>query len=100
MVPQIEGMSGLDYLERLQALHLYTQEQRRERYQIIFLWKVAQGLVHGYHATFVQSDATGPLLQSNTIISKEGKGVLLPGEGGQTLQLHPQGPEGHFYWDP
>ena len=60
---QIEGMSGLDYWERLQALHLYSQERRRERYQIIFLWKVAQGLVHGYQATFVQSDRRGRQMQ-------------------------------------
>ena len=56
-------MSGLDYWERLQALRLYSQERRRERYQIIFLWKVAQGLVHGYHATFVHSDRRGRQMQ-------------------------------------
>ena len=39
---QIHGMDGLDYWERLHSLHLYSQERRRERYQIIFLWKVAQ----------------------------------------------------------
>ena len=56
-------MSGLDYWERLQALRLYSQERRRERYQIIFIWKVAQGLVHGYHATFVHSDRRGRQMQ-------------------------------------
>ena len=60
---QIEGMSGLDYWERLQALRLYSQERRREQYQIIFIWKVAQGLVHGYHATFVHSDRRGRQMQ-------------------------------------
>ena len=60
---QIDGMSGLDYWERLQALRLYSQERRRERYQIIFIWKVAQGLVHGYHATFVNSDRRGRQMQ-------------------------------------
>ena len=42
---QVQGMENLDYWERLQSLHLYSQERRRERYCIIFLWKVAQGLV-------------------------------------------------------
>ena len=62
---QIDGMSGLDYWERLQALRLYSQERRRERYQIIFIWKVSQGLVDGfgYHATFVNSDRRGRQMQ-------------------------------------
>ena len=42
---QIEGMQSMDYWDRLSALGLYSQERRRERYQMIFLWKVAQGLV-------------------------------------------------------
>jgi hypothetical protein len=35
---KIDGMAGLDYWERLHSLHLYSQERRRERYQIILLW--------------------------------------------------------------
>ena len=60
---QIDGMDGLDYWERLHSLHLYSQERRRERYQIIFLWKVAQGLVRGYQATFTQSERRGRLMK-------------------------------------
>ena len=59
---QIDGMSGLDYWQRLSSLSLYSQERRRERYQIIFLWKVAQGLVKGYNATFTQNDRRGRLM--------------------------------------
>ena len=44
-------------------MQLYSQERRRERYRIIFLWKVAQGLVQGYPATFVQNDRRGRLMQ-------------------------------------
>ena len=44
----IEGMEGLDYWERLKALKMYSQERRRERYAIIFIWKLAMGLVKGY----------------------------------------------------
>ena len=39
------------------------QERRRERYQMVFLWKVAQGLVHGYKVTFYQSERRGRLVQ-------------------------------------
>ena len=56
-------MAGLDYWERLKSLHLYYQERLRERYRIIFLWKVAQGLVQGYQATFAQNDRRGRLMQ-------------------------------------
>jgi ribonuclease P/MRP protein subunit RPP40 len=38
---QIDGMTGKDYWERLQFLRMYSQERRRERYQLIILWKVA-----------------------------------------------------------
>ena len=46
---KIEGMDGLDYWDRLELLGMYSQERRRERYQIILLWKITQGLVQGYN---------------------------------------------------
>ena len=67
---KIDGMDGLDYWERLSSLHLYSQERRRERYQIIFLWKVAQGLVKGYKATFVQNERRGRIMQLAPLCSK------------------------------
>ena len=45
---QVTGMEDKDYWERLSELHMYSQERRRERYSIIFLWKLAQQLVSGY----------------------------------------------------
>ena len=67
---QIHGMDGLDYWERLNSLHLYSQERRRERYQIIFLWKVAQGLVKGYQATFTQSERRGRLMKVSPLCNQ------------------------------
>ena len=46
---RIWGMNGHDYLERLQALQMLSQERRRERYMVTFIWKLAMGLVKGYH---------------------------------------------------
>ena len=60
---QIDGMSDLDYWDCLVALKLYSQERRRERYQIIFIWKIAQGLVQGYKATFINSERRGRQMQ-------------------------------------
>ena len=59
---KIDGMAGLNYWQRLSSLSLYSQERRRERYQVIFLWKVAQGLVSGYNATFYKNDRRGRLM--------------------------------------
>ena len=50
---KIAGMEGKDYMDRLASLSLYSQERRRERYQVIFIWKIGQGLVHGYNLEFI-----------------------------------------------
>ena len=31
---------------------IYSQERRRERYMVIFLWKICQGVVQGYNIQF------------------------------------------------
>ena len=41
----ISGMKGLSYSERLTALKLYYLQRRRERYIIIYVWKILEGLV-------------------------------------------------------
>ena len=56
---QVAGMEDMDYWERLSALQLYSQERRRERYAIIFLWKVAEQLVGGYTVDFVHNPRRG-----------------------------------------
>ena len=48
----IAGMEGTDYIDRLASLGMYSQERRRERYQVIFIWKICQGLVHGSNLEF------------------------------------------------
>ena len=49
---QVSGLDGRDYWERLSSLQIYSQERRRERYAIIFLWKISQNLVQGYSVSF------------------------------------------------
>ena len=41
----ISGMKGLSYPERLTVLKLYSLQRRRERYIIIYVWKILEGLV-------------------------------------------------------
>ena len=57
---RIWGMQGKNYTERLQLLQLLSQERRRERYMMTFIWKLSMGLVHGYHGIkFVHNQRRG-----------------------------------------
>ena len=61
-------MKELDYWDRLRELQMYSQERRRERYMIIFLWKISQGLVRGYDVTFLHSERRGRTIVPNKIV--------------------------------
>ena len=41
----IDNLNGCSYPERLKSLHLYSLERRRDRYTIIYLWKILEGKV-------------------------------------------------------
>ena len=58
---KIHDVQGLTFWERLQFLQLYSQERRRERYQLIFIWKVSQNLVSGYNINFTANPRRGRL---------------------------------------
>ena len=60
---QVAGLESLDYWERLSNLGLYSQERRRERYQIIYIWKVSQLLVKGYSLPFKYNPRLGRLVE-------------------------------------
>ena len=45
-------LKELNYWEKLSNLRVYSQERRRERYQICFLRKLSQGLISGYLITW------------------------------------------------
>ena len=62
--PVLDKMS---YWEKLSHLRVYSQERRRERYQICFLWKLTQGLVEGYSIKWQWSDRRGRLAIPNNI---------------------------------
>ena len=44
-IKRIEGMEHLTYPEQLKKLKLYSLERRRERYLVIYLWKMLEDLV-------------------------------------------------------
>ena len=51
---QVSGIAlqDLSYWEKLKQLKISSQERRRDRYMILFLWKISQGLVKGYSVEF------------------------------------------------
>ena len=58
---QVAEFESLDYWERLAELEIYSQERRRERYSIMFMWKISQQLVQGYNVEFMQNPRRGRL---------------------------------------
>ena len=48
-ISKVSSLEGLDYWEKLRNMKMFSQERRRERYMILFLWKIFQGMVKGYH---------------------------------------------------
>ena len=41
----ISGIHNFSYSKRLETLKLYSLQRRRDRYSIIYLWKIVDGLV-------------------------------------------------------
>ena len=45
---KINGMQGLSYWEQLRTLSVYSLERRRERYLIMYIWKIMEGQVPNF----------------------------------------------------
>ena len=52
----MDSLKEVSYWEKLKMCNMYSQERRRERYIIIFIWKISQGLVKGYDLKFTSTD--------------------------------------------
>ena len=50
-VRKIRGMSALSYWDQLIKLKLSSLEQRRERYQVIYTWRIIEGHVPNFDCT-------------------------------------------------
>ena len=61
------ALTGMSYWEKLSELRVYSQERRRERYQICFLWKLSQGLIEGYSVNWQLSERRGRYVIPNPI---------------------------------
>ena len=59
---RIDGLYSLDYWEQLSHLKLYSLERRRERYRIIYTWRVIEGQVPNFDSTPITSRHTSKRL--------------------------------------
>ena len=54
----------------------YSQERRRDRYQLIFIWKISQGLVSGYDIPFTnRRSITGSWAVPAILYGTDGTGI-------------------------
>ena len=67
---KINGMSNLSYWERLKSLGIYSLERRRERYLIIYIYKIINNVVPNF-----QSDKFGIKL---TVNDRHGRTCIIP----------------------
>ena len=86
---------NLNYWEKLQQLRLYSQEWRRERYMIIFLWKISQGMVSGFTLEFSSVGRRGRTIVPKTVVNsapaavRRAREMTLGVRGAQLLNLLP-----------
>lgn len=56
---KIASMQHISYWERLKRLRLYSLERRRERYAIIYIWKILEGIVPNFGIESYTNKRTG-----------------------------------------
>ena len=89
-------IQNLSYWEKLRSLRLYSQERRRERYMIIFVWKNSQQMVSGYTIPFTTTcSRTGrkavpaPVPQSARAAVRQARAGTLAVRGAQLFNTMP-----------
>ena len=54
-INKIEGMSEISYWDQLKKLKLYSLERRRERYQVIYTWRIMEEQVPNFDCTPIRT---------------------------------------------
>ena len=93
---QIHGMEELSYRERLKKLRMYSQERRRDRYMVIFIWKIAMGLVDGYKLDFTNEGTrrgrecvVADIIRSSPVVVRRARENSLSVKGARMFNLLP-----------
>ena len=71
---RIDGLDQLTYFDRLKKLDLFSLQRRRERYDIIHLWKIQQGIItNDLGLIFYETSRQGWKCRRNIIQSRHRK---------------------------
>ena len=66
---KVEGVNNKNYYERLKELKLYSLERRRDRYIILYIFKIINNMVPNPGISYKFSARRGRILTSPSIIS-------------------------------
>ena len=64
---KIKGFHFSDYWDAIRQLGMYSLECRRDRYQVLYCWKIAKNLVPSTGIVFYQSDRRGRLIKEKSV---------------------------------
>ena len=79
-------MSNLSYWERLKILKLNSQQRRLERYRMIYVWKILEGLSPNCGIKHDTNDIRGRMCQVPPLVKNARQSIKTQRE--QTLQVH------------
>jgi hypothetical protein len=71
LTSKIEGMESLDYYQRLQELKLYSAERRRDRYLILYIFKIIQGRVPNPGISYKHASRRGKVITTPPVKSSK-----------------------------
>lgn len=74
---KLEGMADLNYYSRLKKLKLYSSQRRRDRYHILYIFKIIHGKVPNPGISFKWSPRRGKVLTYPTVTSQSSKAATL-----------------------
>ena len=65
-----DGMDSLDYWQRLKCMNIQSIQRRHERYKVIYIWKIMNGLVPQCNLHWTDNDRRGKMVTIPNIKSK------------------------------
>ena len=74
---KLEGMSDMNYYQRLKSLKLYSSERRRDRYSILYIFKIIHGKVPNPGICFKWSPRRGKVLTYPSVRCQPSKAATL-----------------------
>ena len=74
---RFRSLDGMDYWERLKKLRIFSLERRRERYIILYVFKILYGLVPNPGIYWFSLPRQGRLIQAPTVRSRSAFGFSL-----------------------